>query len=87
MYSCGPDCTESNLEKLKAEKHPWTSPGSAPVFGEGCGANGGNPYGCQCQEEGTDNNCYGEDDSPYGTCCDLVCILRTCLNNTNLITC
>ena len=26
--------------------HPWLAPGTAPVWGEGCGANGGNPYGC-----------------------------------------
>ena len=26
--------------------HPWNSPGSAPTFGNGCGANGGNPNGC-----------------------------------------
>jgi len=26
--------------------NPWNSPGSAPVFGNGCGVNGGNPYGC-----------------------------------------
>ena len=25
---------------------PWSAPGTAPTFGEGCGANGGNPYGC-----------------------------------------
>ena len=26
--------------------HPWNAPGSAPVWGNGCGVNGGNPYGC-----------------------------------------
>ena len=25
---------------------PWASPGTAPTWGEGCGANGGNPLGC-----------------------------------------
>ena len=25
---------------------PWSAPGTAPTFGEGCGANGGNPHGC-----------------------------------------
>ena len=27
-------------------KNPWAAPGSAPVYGEGCGVNGGNPDGC-----------------------------------------
>merc|ERR1712045_191493 len=26
--------------------NPWTSPGAAPVHGNGCGLNGGNPDGC-----------------------------------------
>ena len=26
--------------------NPWASPGTAPIWGEGCGANGGNPLGC-----------------------------------------
>ena len=30
----------------KDMSHPWASPGSAPIHGEGCGANGGNPNGC-----------------------------------------
>ena len=25
---------------------PWNSPGAAPVVGNGCGVNGGNPDGC-----------------------------------------
>ena len=83
MYYCGPDCSESQLEKSKAEKHPWTSPGSAPVFGEGCGVNGGNPYGCQCQVEGTDNDCYGEDGRSYGSCCGNVCIHTNILYTNN----
>ena len=41
--------------------HPWGSPGSAITFGEGCGANGGNPNGCQAGEF---------DPNPYGTCCN-----------------
>ena len=24
------------------QKNPWNAPGSAPVYGEGCGVNGGN---------------------------------------------
>ena len=32
--------------KSPAGKHPWNSPGAAPIFGNGCGANGGNPNGC-----------------------------------------
>ena len=59
---------EAQIEDAKASGHPWSSPGTAPVFGEGCGANGGNPFGCQCQEVGT-NGCYGTDDRPYGSCC------------------
>ena len=27
------------------EKHPWSAPGSAKIFGS-CGVNGGNPNGC-----------------------------------------
>ena len=26
--------------------NPWSSPGAAPVYGNGCGLNGGNPDGC-----------------------------------------
>ena len=26
--------------------NPWEAPGSAPVNGDGCGVNGGNPNGC-----------------------------------------
>ena len=29
-------------------KNPWNAPGSALIFGEGCGANGGNPKGHEC---------------------------------------
>ena len=31
-----------NIEGL----NPWNSPGAAPVFGNGCGVNGGNQFGC-----------------------------------------
>ena len=48
------------IEGVKRKGHPWTSPGSAPTFGEGCGANGGNPYGCQDSSV---------DPRPYGSCC------------------
>ena len=61
---------EDELQRWKESLHPWTSPGSAAVFGNGCGAAGGNPYGCLCQERPA-NNCYGDDDRPYGACCDL----------------
>jgi len=37
--------------------HPWNSPGSAKIFGNGCGVNGGNP-----------NGCLGED-NVFGRCC------------------
>jgi len=39
--------------------HPWNSPGAAPTFGNGCGANGGNPF---------PRGCLGED-KMYGRCC------------------
>ena len=48
-------------EKWRRYNHPWASPGSAPVWGEGCGANGGNPNGC--------NYDLDYDPNPYGTCC------------------
>ena len=31
--------------------NPWTSPGAAPVYGNGCGLNGGNPDGCDGEGE------------------------------------
>jgi len=31
--------------------HPWASPGSAWVYGEGCGVNGGNPEGCDYEDQ------------------------------------
>ena len=58
-----------NPQEIKDAKHPWSSPGSAPVFGGGCGAAGGSPLGCFCHEEGPVNYCYGDDDRPYGYCC------------------
>ena len=48
---------ENYVKKNKDKMHPWSSPGSAPVFGDGCGANGGNPNGCD-----------GMNDL-FGTCC------------------
>ena len=61
---------EEELQRWKESRHPWSSPGTAPVFGNGCGAAGGNPYGCLCQERPA-NDCYGDDNRPYGSCCDL----------------
>jgi len=52
MYSGGTNTWEG-LEGF----NPWSSPGAAPTWGDGCGANGGNPYGC-----------LGEDDV-FGRCC------------------
>ena len=48
--------------KIEGEEryNPWSQPGTAPVYGEGCGANGGNPNGC---------NGDNEDSSSFGTCC------------------
>ena len=50
----------ANIKKIKKKKHPWTAPGSAPAFGEGCGVNGGNPNGCKIPNIDT---------RPYGSCC------------------
>lgn len=44
------------------KRTPWQSPGSAPIHGQGCGANGGNPYPMGCQYPGPDTD-------PYGTKC------------------
>lgn len=60
---------EDELQQWKDSKNPWTSPGSAPVFGNGCGAAGGAPYGCLCKEDTPLNECFGDDDRPYGSCC------------------
>lgn len=50
--------SESHCEEIMEEKNPWTAPGTAPILGEGCGANGGNPQGC-----------WEDDPLPYGHCC------------------
>ena len=65
------NCTRPSVEDLRRLKHPWSSPGTAPIFGEGCGANGGNPHGCGCQQNRLDNLtiCSGNDARPYGSCC------------------
>ena len=55
----------------KKKFNPWGSPGSAPIFGEGCGVNGGNPHGCQAGNLDT---------NPYGTCCSGG---MYCLNSIN----
>ncbi len=56
-YTWIPDADES---APFFERTPYFAPGTAPIWGEGCGANGGNPQGC---------NAGDEDSSPYGTCC------------------
>jgi len=61
MYDLHTWSPNKRIEKLKRTRHPWTSPGSAPTFGEGCGANGGNPFGCQNSSV---------DPRPYGSCCE-----------------
>ena len=60
---------ENELQRIKDRKYPWTSPGTAPTFGNGCGAAGGSPYGCRCEDDGPVNYCYGNDKRPYGSCC------------------
>jgi len=32
-------------------KHPWAAPGLAPIYGGGCGIQGGNPYGCPAHND------------------------------------
>jgi len=66
------NCIHHSIEELSTWRHPWSSPGTAPVFGEGCGSHGGNPYGCGCEQNRLDNMaeiCSGKDDRPYGSCC------------------
>ena len=48
----------SSMVDGKIRYHPWAHPGMAPPAGEGCGASGGNPNGCQAGNPDT---------SPYGT--------------------
>ncbi len=45
------------------KKTPSQAPGVAPIHGNGCGANGGNPYPQGC------NAGNGPDPNPYGTQC------------------
>ena len=54
------DMYDGENERPKKKFNPWGSPGKAPIYGEGCGANGGNPNGC---------NGHEADSNPYGTCC------------------
>ena len=54
--------------------NPWTSPGAAPVFGNGCGLNGGNPGGCDGEgEESSLTLDYVRNvnvlDATFGRCC------------------
>ena len=37
--------------ETEAGLNPWSSPGAAPVWGEGYGANGGTPNGCDNEGE------------------------------------
>lgn len=46
--------------------HPWLAPGTAPVWGEGCGANGGNPNGCDGLPKLFGRCCGGKPDSCGG---------------------
>ena len=50
--------SDNKYERMMRKKHPWAAPGTATVFGEGCGVNGGNPQGC-----------WETDPFPYGHCC------------------
>ena len=37
----------TNNTYTKSKQTPAFAPGEAPIYGSGCGANGGNPNGCQ----------------------------------------
>jgi len=52
--------------KSPAGKHPWNSPGAAPIFGNGCGANGGNPNGCIGEDDVLGRCCGGSADKKTG---------------------
>ena len=42
-----PTLPEDMYDEFSHHKNqPWSAPGTAPTWGEGCGANGGNPNGC-----------------------------------------
>ena len=41
------DMFSSGNTKTSAGINPWSSPGAARVYGDGCGVNGGNPKGCK----------------------------------------
>jgi len=65
----GPTLNPNLYDRKKRKQfNPWMSPGSAPIYGGGCGANGGNPYGCQAQSK-TFQSSATPDPNPYGTCC------------------
>ena len=44
--------------------HPWNAPGSAPVWGNGCGVNGGNPKGCGGFVGDVFGHCCGKPSQP-----------------------
>ena len=56
MYSDGRHVSGAGL-------NPWASPGAAPVFGEGCGLNGGNPFGCDREGKSLSNDYISIDNS------------------------
>ena len=47
----------AGYEHFINERHPFSAPGTARVFGNGCGVPGGNPWGC-----------WYNDQLPYGYC-------------------
>lgn len=49
-------------KKCRREKTPWSSPGKAPVLGGGCGAFGGNPYGCPAHKDNKSPGHWCHDD-------------------------
>ena len=55
----------NGYDYLMEKRHPWAAPGTADIYGGGCGVNGGNP-----------NGCWKEDPYSYGHCCTKnVCII------------
>lgn len=48
----------------KVGLNPWNAPGSAPIWSNGCGTNGGNPYGC-LQGDDIPGRCCGHNCGGY----------------------
>jgi len=56
----------SRKPSSEAGLHPWNAPGTAPTFGNGCGVNGGNPNGCNGEDNVKGRCCGGKNGSCGG---------------------